>query len=111
MMQRLTGMICGAAAIALMAGCTDTYGHRDSFGVAVGYDGYYDDYYGPFTGGYWDNDGFFYYYDSGGHRHRDSDHHFRHDSAQGYHAVHGGQRDRDRDHARDRDHDRDGRGG
>ena len=28
-MQRLTRLICGAAAIALLAGCADDYGHHD----------------------------------------------------------------------------------
>jgi hypothetical protein len=85
-MKRLISMACGAAAIALMAGCATGYGGTT---VAVGYDGYYDDYYGPFVDGYWGNDGGFYYMDNGGHRHRDTGGHFRHDSAPGFHTVHG----------------------
>jgi len=57
----------------------------------VGYDGFYDDYYGPFYDGYWGNDGF-YYYSTGEGRgyHRDTGHHFTHESAAGFHPVHGG---------------------
>ena len=104
-MKNLTILVCGAAAISLLAGCASGpgYGHRDSFGVAVGYDGYYDNYYGPFVDGYWDNDGAYYYYDGGGQRHRDDGHHFRRDAGQGFHAVHGNPSAHGGGHASDRD--------
>ena len=57
----------------------------------VGYEGFYDDYYGPFYDGYWGGDGAFYYSDAPGHAYRrDTGHHFRHDQMTGFHAVHGG---------------------
>src|SRR5271168_5164000 len=44
----------------------------------VGYDGYYDDYYGPFYDGCWAGDGGFYYSDGPGHGYRRGDpRHFR----------------------------------
>ncbi len=61
--------------------------------VAVGYDGYYDDAYGPFYDGYWAGDGGFYYTDAPGHPYRrDTGNHFRHDAAAGFHPVHGAMR-------------------
>ena len=57
----------------------DEYGDCDD-----GYDlGYYDGYYGPFLGGYWANDGFFYYWDSNRRYHRDHGRHFRHHEFEG----------------------------
>jgi hypothetical protein len=100
-MKRFARLACAALASALLAGCAGTSGGG---GVAIGYDGFYDDYYGPLTNGYWANDGFFYYMDARGHRHRDSGRHFRHDTAPGFHAFH------DRDHDHDRDADRGRRG-
>src|ERR1700761_7195003 len=58
--------------------------------LAVGYDGFYDDAYGPFYDGYWAADGAFYYSDGAGPPHRrDVCTHFRHDSTVGFHPVHG----------------------
>jgi hypothetical protein len=58
----------------------------------MGYDGYYDDAYGPFYDGYWGGDGAYYYSSGEGQAyHRDGGHHFRHDSNAGFHPVHGGQ--------------------
>ncbi|MGA0600241.1 hypothetical protein ACO2Q3_05990 [Caulobacter sp. KR2-114] len=106
-------LAAGAAALSLGACATDEgYGHRAYYGGAVGYDGFYDDAYGPFYDGYWGGDGFFYYSDAAGHPfRRDDAHHFRHDQAGGYHAVHGsghagpGDGGRHRDHDGDHDHD------
>ena len=87
-MKRLILMACGAAAIALTAGCASGgYGYGGG-PVAVGYDGYYDDFYGPFDDGYWGADGG-YYYHHGHEWRRDTGGHFRHDAAQGFHPVHG----------------------
>jgi len=82
-------LAAGAAALGLAA-CADDYGHRSYYGAAIGYDGFYDDAYGPFYDGYWGGDGFFYYSDAAGHPfRRDEGRHFRRDSAAGFHAVHG----------------------
>jgi len=55
----------------------------------VGYDSYYDDFYGPYYDGYWAADGFFYFTDAPGHAYRrDESHHFRRDMAMGFHNVH-----------------------
>ena len=99
-MKAIQILACGAAATTLLAGCASGgYGERVT---AVGYDGFYDDFYGPFNGGYWDNDGFFYYRDGRGF-HRDAARHFRRDAAPGFHEFHGRpDRGRDRDHDHDR---------
>lgn len=89
-----------AALIGPLAACADNeYAARGPGGgvdVAyvngpVGYDAYYDGYYGPFHDGYWSNDGYFYYSDAEGHPYRrDVDHHFRRDQPGGFHPIHGG---------------------
>ncbi len=79
----------GACALALLlaaAGCAD-YGPHDRMAMAGGYDGYYDDFYGPYNDGYWGGDGYFYYSDHPGHFNRDEAHHFRRDAASGFHGV------------------------
>jgi len=90
-MRQITSIIGAAAAIALLAGCADGGMYGPGPGVAVvGYDGYYDDAYGPFYDGYWGGDGAFYYRNSENDRfHRDTSQHFRRDAANGFHAVHG----------------------
>jgi hypothetical protein len=56
----------------------------------IAYDAFYDDFYGPFYDGYWGPGDVFYYSDAAGRPfHRDEARHFRHDSASGFHAVHG----------------------
>jgi len=88
------------AASLMLMGCEDMgYHHHDGLEVGVGvdvdpgsvdYDGYYDDYYGPVADGYWGTDGAFYYTDAIGHPYRRGDAaHFRHDAAEGFHAMHG----------------------
>src|ERR1700761_9550505 len=82
------------AACAGLAACADDYGPRG--GVAyyehhpVGYDGYYDDFYGPFYDGYWGDGGFFYSTGPGVPFVIDSGNHFRHENAAGFHSFHGG---------------------
>lgn len=118
-MRRFVITLGAAALLGLMAGCEDygcgPYGDQECYGPYYGhdygygpygrdygpapyagpgaydYDGFYDDYYGPFFDGYWAPDGFFYYSRGlGDGFHRDVGGHFRHDSAAGFHAVHGG---------------------
>src|SRR5258705_23964 len=84
-MNRIVSMIFAASAIALTAGCAGE--SSVAFEAGGPYDGYYDDYYGPFYSGYWGGDGFFYYNDGGGDRHRDDGNHFRHDGGDGCHGV------------------------
>lgn len=94
-MKTISILACGAVAAALLSGCASGgYGERVT---AVGYDGFYDDYYGPFNDGYWDHDAFFFSDGRGGWR-RDDGHHFRHDAAPGYHRFHGQGRGHGRDH-------------
>jgi hypothetical protein len=109
------GFAAGAAMLSVLGGCVAGggayYANDDGY---VYYDGYYDGYYGPFVGGYWGSDGYFYYQDRDYGYHRDEGRHFRHDHFDGGKAFHHrGRRDHDRgDH--DRDHDRgdhDRRGG
>jgi hypothetical protein len=81
-------MACGAAAIALLAGCATGDGYGYNGVAAVGYDGYYDDFYGPVDDGYWGVDGG-YYYHHGREWSRDTGNHFRHEGGQGFHPMHG----------------------
>jgi hypothetical protein len=83
----VAALVAGAAL--LTTACADGGYYRHG-PVAVAYDGYYDDAYGPFYDGYWGDDGFFYYSTGpGGHYRRDNAHHFRHDNFNGFHAVQG----------------------
>ena len=67
------------------------YGGAYVVGEPVAYDGFYDDYYGPFYDGYWARDGFFYYRRGPEGRFlADRGNHFRHDNHDGFHQVHGG---------------------
>jgi hypothetical protein len=96
-------LFLAAGVVAILGGlaaCADGPGYRHGYVGAdvayagpapVGYDGFYDDYYGPFYDGYWGDDGFFYYSTGEGRGyHRDASHHFTHESAAGFHPVHGG---------------------
>jgi hypothetical protein len=92
-----------AAASLLLAGCADE-GYYGT-GPGYGYDYYgpsdvwYDGYYGPYVGGYWDSD-IFVFTDRGGRRVRDSGGHFRRErfeGAQRYQSSPRHDRDRDRD--------------
>ena len=77
--------------LGMSLGACETYDHPGPGPYAYGYvDGYYDDYYGPLYDGYWGPDDYFYYRTGAtGDYLRDNDHHFRHDSAQGFHSFHG----------------------
>ena len=79
----LAGVLAGAGA------CADGYGYRG--GVALGYDGYYDDFYGPVYDGYWRNDGYYYYRPGRGRPYvRDDGRHFRRDAFPGGREFRGG---------------------
>ena len=84
-----TILTVGAAAL-ILCGCMGPGPRHEEVAVSVGagpaYDGWYDGYYGPYTDGYWSDDGFFYY-SSGGGFVRDNDHHFRRDTAPGFNHV------------------------
>jgi hypothetical protein len=70
------------------SGYGDGYGYGYGYGApgsVVWHDAYYDDFYGPVFGGYWDLDGFFWYQSrSNGPYLRDHGRHFRRDSYHGY---------------------------
>jgi hypothetical protein len=86
-MKTFSILACGAVAAALLGGCASGYGEGVT-SVGFGYDGFYDDYYGPFVDGYWNHNTFFYA-DGRGHWLRDRGHHFRRDAAPGFHSFHG----------------------
>lgn len=118
-MNRFSKAICGLTFSLAIAGCAGGQPPRETVvytqpGV---YDGYYDGYYGEYPGGYWAEDGYFYYRTNGNIYRRDEQSHFRReqfDGATGFKAVH-----RDRAHYdhnnRDYDYDhgrmRSGQGG
>jgi hypothetical protein len=81
------------AAGASLVACANDGPHGPPPGYGPGplaFDGYYDDGYGPFYDGYWGDDGAFYYAPRQGEPfRRDDAGHFRRDSAQGFHPVHG----------------------
>ena len=82
-MKKLMILTCAAAAALLVSGCADDYGYRYGYGyggyaVIEPYDVWYDGFYGPYVGGYWDRDIFIYRSPSGGFV-RDDAGHFRHE--------------------------------
>jgi hypothetical protein len=90
--MKITALLVAVAATALSACATEVaYGPGPGYPVAaVGWDGYYDDYYGPFYDGYWGEDGGFYYR-SGPHAgwNKDTGGHFTKEARSGAHPVHG----------------------
>ena len=111
-MKKTLTFLSAVAAVTMLAGCASDgyYGTRASYSV-----GYYDGYYGPYPGGYWRGD-YFYYLGPDRHYHRDVHHHFRHRDFSGGHRFRAEIRHNDRDdhddhhkrrHDRDHDHDRD----
>lgn len=85
-------LVAAAATTALLTACAEGpgYGYPPYPVAAVGWDGYYDDYYGPFYDGYWGADGA-YYYRGNAHDtwHQDSGQHFAKEARAGSHPVHG----------------------
>jgi hypothetical protein len=83
MKRLLTALAC---AVALSACAT---GYYDGGGGYSYYDGYYDNFYGPVSYGYWGPDNYFYYRTApSGVYIRDDAHHFRRDNVQGWHRFH-----------------------
>ena len=82
------------AGMSIVLACCASYGPDPGFGpVALGYDAYYDDAYGPFYDGYWGDDGAFYYRGGPGRPFgRDGGGHFHRGPAAGFHGVHAGGR-------------------
>jgi len=114
-MRTRLGLLCGAAAIVMLAGCAYRSDYRDRYGAYDGnnsgdyngYDGYYDGYYGPYGGGYWASDGYFYYMDEHHNYRRDDGHHFHHERFAGGNPIHAGHRDEsERNGRHDDDNDR-----
>ena len=121
-MTKIKALICAAAGLLLLGACTtsDGYYGRPHSSVTL----YYDGYYGPYGGGYWARDGYFYYLNRHHRYVRDTHRHFRRHDFDGSHRVHGQDRSHphplnykarekqdhdghhDRDRHRDRDHDR-----
>jgi len=86
-------VILAALAVAgLLAGCAGGpgyYGGGPGVRVAVGYDGYYDGFYGPIYDGYW-RGGYFYWRDRDDHPfRRDDARHFRRRAAPGFQHIQG----------------------
>jgi hypothetical protein len=99
-MRKTSAILCGAAAVMMLAGCVAGGGYGRSGGhsrVGVSYTaGYYDGYYGPYSGGYWASDGYFYYMDKSHNYQRDQSRHFRRDRFKGAKTVEAEDRTRDR---------------
>lgn len=80
----------GAAALLLSACADDGNFYAPHSRAAVGYDAYYDNFYGPFYDGYWGpSDTFYYRTGRFGFYHPDRGMHFRHQGGTGFHDVHG----------------------
>lgn len=92
MKRVLIALSFGAACIGLSACADDYYGpHRYAYEHGpVGYDGYYDNFYGPVYDGYWGDDGFYYSTGDGRPYVRDDGGHFRHEGGSGFVEFHGG---------------------
>jgi hypothetical protein len=89
-MKKLLIILAATSALgaAGLGGCASG-GHY--FGGGGGYDAYYDDFYGPYVDGYWGDDGVFMFrHERNGEFARDEPHHFRRDTASGFHGIHSG---------------------
>ena len=87
-MKTLAAMLFAAAVSVSLAGCETGYDHDRGYASAGYVDGYYDGFYGPFDGGYWGDDGFFWFRGPDHQFHRDDAHHFRRDGGQGFRSFH-----------------------
>ena len=85
--MRRTHFFALAVLLASLAACSTEVVNT---GVAGSYEGYYDDYYGPISDGYWGPDGYFYFSVGQGHPfQRDAEGHIRRTPATGFHHFHG----------------------
>jgi len=82
----------------ILPACADTGYYGAGYGRA---DVYYDNYYGPYTDGYWGPDAYFYYRSGDGRFLRDEGRHFRREMWGGAHRFSARPYDRDRDRDRD----------
>ena len=112
MKQHLLSALALGLATAGLTACASDYGYGYGGGYGYSryayYDGYYDDYYGPVSYGYWGPDNYFYYSTTvSGPYIRDDAQHFRREAVSGAHRFHmrGQLRAENR---RNRDHDRKG---
>ena len=82
-------LLLAALAGATALGACATSGGYAGGGVGFGYDYsragevWYDGYYGPYSDGYWNNGGAFFFRGTDGHYHRDDADHFRSQSFTG----------------------------
>jgi hypothetical protein len=98
-MKIAVGLAAVVSVGALLAGCASGPYYGPGPGpVAVGYDGYYDGFYGPVYDGYW-RGGHFWWRDAAGHPfRRDNAGHFSHEGRTGFQHIHGEPGGGDRDH-------------
>ena len=88
MKQHLLSALALALATSGLAACTTGYYGGGYSGYSY-YDGYYDNFYGPVSYGYWGPDDYFYYSTViNGPYIRDDARHFRRDEATGAHRFH-----------------------
>ena len=82
----------------ILPACADDAYYGASYGAPVGpAEVYYDNFYGPYTDGYWGPDQFFYYRGGDGRFLRDENQHFRRERFGGARMYHARPFDRDRD--------------
>ena len=90
-------LIGATAAGLLLAGCADEGYYGPGYGYGYDYYGpadvWYDGYYGPYNGGYWDGDDFYFQDRDGGFRHDDGGH-FSHSQFSGAQRFHSSPRPR-----------------
>jgi hypothetical protein len=85
--MRKTLLAAGAlSALLALSACGGGYGYYGA--SAGGPDVYYDNFYGPYTDGYWGPDEFFYYRGGDGAFVRDENHHFQRHMFNGAHGFH-----------------------
>jgi len=84
----------------ILPACADYGGAYYGAGYG-GADVYYDNFYGPYTDGYWGPDNFFYYRGGDGRFLRDDSHHFQRQMFGSAHRFHARPFNRERDGGRD----------
>ena len=90
---KISGLILAASVSCLaLSACEDDpyyHHHHDRLAMVDGdYDVYYDNFYGPFSDGYWGDDNAFYYMGADHRYHRDDAGHIRRDAATGFNTFH-----------------------